>query len=165
MRRRYTTDEFRSAVAQIREVNPHASVTTDIIVGFPGENDNEFDDSFRFCRDIGFAAIHVFMFSARPGTPAAAMPNQIDAPVKKMRSLRMLALAQKSAVEYRKQFIGQIHNVLWESETNPGTGIFDGLTDTYIRVFARSDQPLNNRLLPAKLTAIVRGGIKGELTA
>ena len=133
------------------------------MVGFPGESDAEFEESYQFCRDTGFAAIHVFMYSPRPNTPAATMDGQIDAHTKKQRSLSMLALARESSVTYRKQFLGQVHDVLWESETEPETGLFNGLTDNYIRVFAHSARPLHNSLLPARLISPMRQGIRGEL--
>ncbi len=163
MRRRYTVNEYLEAVKMIRDLMPDASITTDIMVGFPGESDTEFEESYRLCCDTGFAGIHVFMYSPRPNTPAASMDGQIDARIKKQRSLKMLALAHESAINYQRQFLGQVHDVLWESETGQETGIFDGLTDNYIRVFTHSTLPLSNRLLPVKLISPMRRGIRGEL--
>ena len=165
MRRKYTAGAFKEAIANIRSIIPDSSITTDVIVGFPGESDSEFEETIRLCRDTGFAAVHVFMFSPRPGTAAALMKGFIDATVKKQRSLQMLALARESANTFHSRFIGQIRSVLWESETKPGAGLFAGLTDNYIRVFTQSHAPLHNRLLPTKLVSVTRGGIKGELTS
>ncbi|HAV10350.1 MAG TPA: tRNA (N(6)-L-threonylcarbamoyladenosine(37)-C(2))-methylthiotransferase MtaB [Dehalococcoidia bacterium] len=161
MRRHYTVNQYLESVTMIRKLLPDASITTDIMVGFPGESDTEFEESYHLCRDIGFSAIHVFMYSPRPDTPAVSMDKQIDAHIKKQRSLKMLALAYESAIKYQKKFLGQVHDVLWERETEQK--LFNGLTDNYLRVFTHSTLPLSNRLLPVRLVSSTRQGIRGEL--
>ena len=150
MRRRYDTSEYQQAVSQIRGNVPDAAVTTDVIVGFPGETDNEFEESYRFCRRMEFARIHVFPFSSRSGTEAAKIPDQIDSKTKKQRSDTMLTLAEESARDFRQRFSGRTMTVLWEQRT--GEGIWSGVTGNYLRVFTKSEEDLSNRLMPVTLT-------------
>lgn len=149
MRRRYDTTEYEQTVSLIRRSVPDAAITTDIIVGFPGETDDEFEESYRFCQRMEFARIHVFPFSARSGTEAAQMPGQIDSRMKKKRSDSMLTLAEESARNFRQHFSGRTMTVLWEQRT--GDYIWSGVTGNYIRVFTESREDLNNRLMPVKL--------------
>jgi threonylcarbamoyladenosine tRNA methylthiotransferase MtaB len=148
MGRRYRTADYKRAVEQIREAIPGVAITTDIIVGFPGESDDEFKESYDFARQMQFARIHVFPYSPRPGTRAAAMPNHVEDKVKQERSRRMLALGRQAVRNFRKRFVGQTVMVLWEKQTG---GVWSGLTDNYIRVFTKSDKDLTNQLLPVKL--------------
>jgi len=149
MKRRYDTTEYERTVSLIRRSVPDAAITTDIIVGFPGETEEEFEESYRFCQRMEFARIHVFPFSPRSGTEAAQMPNQIDSRMKKKRSDRMLALAEESVHNFRQHFSGRTMTVLWEQRT--GDYIWSGVTGNYIRVFTESKENLNNRLMPVKL--------------
>ena len=160
MRRRYSAGDYQRAVSLIRSVVPGAAVTTDIMVGFPGETEEEFKESYEFCRQLGFARIHVFPYSPRPGTLAAQMPRSVAAGVKKERSRRMLALAQESAQNFHQQFLDQTVPVLWEKQTG---GVWSGLTDSYIRVFTRSGEDLTNKLLATKLVGIGKDGVWGEI--
>ncbi len=148
MRRRYTAARYQQAVALIREIVPGAAITTDIIVGFPGETEAEFKESYNFARQMEFARIHVFTYSPRPGTQAAATAGQVEDKLKRERSRRMLALARASVRNFRRRFLGKTMMVLWEKET---CGVWSGLTDNYIRVFTKSDKDLTNKLLPVKL--------------
>ncbi|NLT28563.1 MAG: tRNA (N(6)-L-threonylcarbamoyladenosine(37)-C(2))-methylthiotransferase MtaB [Dehalococcoidales bacterium] len=107
MRRLYTTDDYANAVSLIRSVAGDAAITTDIIAGFPGESDDEFSESYNFCKKMGFARIHVFSYSKRRGTAANIMPNQISPQVKKKRSDLMLALAEEAAAAFYSSFIGK----------------------------------------------------------
>jgi len=148
MGRRYKTADYRRAVELIREAVPDAAITTDVIVGFPGESEAEFQESYDFARQMRFARIHVFPYSPRPGTKAAAMPDKVDDKVKRERSRKMLALGRKAVRDFRQKFFGQTVMVLWEKET---CGVWSGLTDNYIRVFTKSDKDLTNKLMPVKL--------------
>jgi len=150
MGRRYTANQYREAVSSIRSVLPQAAITTDVIVGFPGETEEEFAKSRRFCRRMGFARIHVFPYSLRQGTQAARMSGQVAEGVKRRRSQRMLILAEESAQNFRQQFLGKTMTVLFEQQSN---GVWSGLTDNYIKIYTRSDQDLRNKLLLVKLTA------------
>jgi len=148
MKRRYTTADYKRAVELIRKAVPGAAVTTDVIVGFPGETEAEFRESYDFARQMDFARIHVFTYSPRPGTKAADTPRQVDDKIKRERSRRMLALGRACVRSFRKGFLGKTMLVLWEKETG---GVWSGLTDNYIRAYTKSDQDLTNQLMPVEL--------------
>ncbi len=163
MRRRYSVADYRHAVSLIRKTVPDVAITTDIMVGFPGESDKEFEESYRFCREIDFANIHVFSYSPRPGTLAAQMPEQVSDRLKKERSLRMLELARESAHKFCQRFLERSIMVLWEKEVTPGSGIYSGLSLNYIRVFTESRRQLTNQLLPVRLVRLHEQGLWGEV--
>ena len=162
MRRCYSLDDYRTTMDLIRQI-PRVAITTDIMVGFPGESEEEFERSYGFCQQAGFANIHVFPFSPRPGTQAFKMPNQVRDEVKKERSRRMLELSWISRRNFAEQFLSQTMWVLWEKETNLGSSIYSGLTDNYIRVFTQSEKPLTNKILPVRLMEFHAQGMWGEL--
>jgi threonylcarbamoyladenosine tRNA methylthiotransferase MtaB len=149
MGRRYSTADYQRAVDLIRGVVPGVAITTDVIVGFPGETDEEFKESYDFCKQIQFARIHVFSYSPRPGTKAADMPGQVDDKVKRERSRRMLTLGRACLRNFRQEFLGKTLMVLWEKESG---GVWSGLTDNYIRVYTKSDEDLTNQLVPVRLS-------------
>jgi len=148
MRRHYSAGDYQRSVSLIRSFVPDAAITTDVIVGFPGESEAEFEESYRFCKEIDFARIHVFPYSARPGTEAAVMPLVAEA-IKKERSQRMLALAGESVRNFKQRFLGKVRPVLWESECQDG--LWSGLTDNYIKVYTRSCADLANKLQPVRV--------------
>jgi threonylcarbamoyladenosine tRNA methylthiotransferase MtaB len=133
MGRCYTVADYSNAVSLVHKFVPGAAVTTDIIVGFPGESDTEFEESYRVCRETGFADMHVFTYSMRPGTSAAEMAGQVGDKQKKARSQRMLTLTGEIAGDFGRRFFGQTVTVLWENEVTLGTGVYSGLSDNYIR--------------------------------
>jgi len=147
----------------IKEMIPEAAITTDIMVGFPGESDAEFEQSYSFCQQAGFANIHVFPFSTRPETAAAGMPEQLKDKVKKERNQRMLELSRSCRRRFCEQFLGQTMPVLWEKETSPGSGIYSGLTGNYIRVFTGSEKSLSDEITPVKLVGFHNQGMRGEV--
>jgi len=149
MKRRYYVDDYQKAVSSIRELVPDVAITTDIIVGFPGETEVEFEESYELCRRLQFARIHVFAYSSRSGTQASQLLQQISDGVKKRRSQKMLALAEESAENFRQQFSDKTRPVLWEKQC--GDGVWSGLTDNYIKVHTKSSGDLTNKLLPVKL--------------
>jgi threonylcarbamoyladenosine tRNA methylthiotransferase MtaB len=161
MKRRYSTSEYLRAVKMIRAVLPEAAITTDVIVGFPGETDDEFRESLELCRDVGFARVHVFPFSPRPGTGASTMLGRIPEEVKKRRSREMLTLADESSLAFICSFSGRIMTVLWEKQSG---GLWSGFTDNYIKVFARSSGDLTGKLLPVQLVKTYRDGIWGLIS-
>ncbi len=161
MRRRYSIEDYRSAVSLIRELVPEAAITTDIMVGFPGETEAEFHDSGEFCRQMEFARVHVFPYSPRPGTEATRLPCHISANIKKARSQKMLALARESMSSFNHRFLGRTLTVLWEDQSG---GIWSGLTDNYIKVYTESNDDLTNRLLPVKLVEVYTDGVWGQET-
>jgi threonylcarbamoyladenosine tRNA methylthiotransferase MtaB len=161
MHRPYSLAEYEVAVCQARDTIPDLSITTDILVGFPGEGEGEFEESHRFCERIGFAGMHVFPYSKRPGTAAATMPGQIDDKVKKNRSARMMALGKRSARQFRSQFLGRTMMVLWEDDS--GEGLWSGHTANYLRVYAQSDKNPANQMLAVKLVEEYADGLVGEI--
>ncbi|MDD5127906.1 MAG: tRNA (N(6)-L-threonylcarbamoyladenosine(37)-C(2))-methylthiotransferase MtaB [Dehalococcoidales bacterium] len=150
MKRRYSTADYERAVALIRAAVPQAAITTDVIVGFPGETAAEFDESYRFCEEIGFARIHVFPFSPRAGTAAALMTEAVNESIKRQRNEKMLALAELSAAAFRQKFTGQTLAVLWEKRS--AGGVWSGFTDNYLKVYLKSSDDLANKLVRVKLT-------------
>lgn len=158
MKRRYSVADYKKAVGLIREAMPEAGITTDIIVGFPGETEAEFQESYDFCRRMEFSRIHVFTFSPRPGTEAVRMKPQVSAEVKKQRSQQMLALAEESARKFYNKFLGRTMMVLWEKQSD---GIWSGHTDNYIKVYARSSEDLSNKLQKVKLAEVRGDGVWG----
>ena len=161
MGRAYSTADYQRAVSLAREAIPNLALTTDIMVGFPGESEGEFNKSYRFCERIGFAGLHIFPYSPRPGTRAARMANTVGDGEKKRRTHLMLNLAEGSSRRFRERFLGQEMNVLWEGEKE---GIWFGLTGNYLRVFLPSQEQLANELLTANLVAHKEDGVWGELT-
>jgi threonylcarbamoyladenosine tRNA methylthiotransferase MtaB len=160
MKRRYITADYLRVVALIRRSVPDVAITTDVIVGFPGETDALFRETLDFCRELKFARIHVFPFSPRPGTAAATMPDQLSAAVKRERSQIMLSLAKESARSFQQYFLGRTLEVLWERSFG---GVWSGLTGNYIRIYARTGQDISNKLMPVKLSKIYKDGVWGEL--
>jgi threonylcarbamoyladenosine tRNA methylthiotransferase MtaB len=166
MGRRYTSEEFSRLVNEARSRIPDLAVTTDIIVGFPGETEAEFDESYRFVEGMGFARSHIFKYSARPGTQAAKMPNQVPYSEKKRRSEAMIALARRSSKAFRRRFIGRNLEVLWEGRVRVGRKerrSWFGLTDNYIRVVTESEKDLTNTITPTQLVALTEDGVRGEV--
>ncbi|MFC1866438.1 tRNA (N(6)-L-threonylcarbamoyladenosine(37)-C(2))-methylthiotransferase MtaB [Chloroflexota bacterium] len=158
MRRCYLSRDYKRVLSLIRSLLPDAAITTDVIVGFPGESEAEFERSYNFCRRMGFSRIHVFPFSARPDTPAAEMPDKIDDAIKKQRSRKMMALAEESATNFRRRFLGRVMPVLWEQKKK---SIWSGLTDNYIRVYTGAKEDLNNRITRIKLEKLYKDGVWG----
>jgi threonylcarbamoyladenosine tRNA methylthiotransferase MtaB len=159
MKRRYSVGDYQQALSLIQALVPEVAITTDIIVGFPGETEEEFGESYNFCQQMQFARIHVFPYSPRRGTEAAQMPHKVSDKVKKERSQKMLALAQQSAQNFSRRFLGKTMPVLWEKRSD---GIWSGHSDNYIKVYTRSSQDLTNQLLPTKLGKISGDGVWGE---
>ena len=165
MARRYTTAEFAALVDAARAAIPDLAVTTDVIVGFPGETEQEAAKALSFVRAMGFARVHVFPYSLRPGTPAAGLPDQVSPAVKAERARAMREIATASAQAFGGQFIGRTMSVLWESSRQGEVGpVWSGLTDNYLRVFAAGSANLANRQTDVRLVALTKGGLQGELS-
>ncbi len=161
MRRRYTTSQYADLVATARRLIPDLAVTTDVIVGFPGETAEEFAASLSFVEKIEFARLHVFKYSARPGTAAATMPHQVPYVEKKKRSETILKLAWESSQRFRRRFLGRRMEVLWETACRDDKHTWSGLTDNYIRVITRSERDLANTITSTRLVGLVEGGMRG----
>ena len=152
MRRRYTAERYLEAVEEIRSAVPGASVTADVIVGFPGETDEDFEETYTVCEQAEFAAMHVFPYSVRPGTSAAHFEGKIGPAVKSARMERLLELARRQAAAFRNTILGSTRPVLWEEDSGgPGGRAWHGLTDNYVRVVAHSREALRNRVTPVRL--------------
>jgi threonylcarbamoyladenosine tRNA methylthiotransferase MtaB len=160
MNRQYTARGFLQAVSLIRSEIEDAAITTDVIVGFPGETEAEFRESYDFCLEIGFSRIHVFSYSARGGTAAAKMKDQVGSSLKKLRSEKMLELAKSSLQNFCRPFLAKTEAVLVEGSAH---GLSSGLTDNYIRVYTRSESALINNLVPVRLSGLYKDGVWGEI--
>lgn len=161
MGRAYDTTDYERAAALAREAVPNLALTTDIMVGFPSEGEEEFGESYRFCERMEFAAMHVFPYSARPGTEAARMADKVGDGEKKQRCQLMLDLARRGSQSFKRRFVGQTMNVLWEGNKD---SIWFGLTENYMRVFLLGQEQLANQILETKLVAQHDGLLQGELT-
>lgn len=149
MRRRYDTAFYEELVKRLRASFPDCSVTTDIMVGFPLESDEEFESSLAFVKRIGFARAHVFAYSPRKDTPAASMSGQITRHEKEKRSKIMTAATDLSAAEFIKSAKGKVSDVLFEKELYPG--IFEGYTENYIQVKVKSDTDISGQIFPVSI--------------
>ncbi len=143
MNRRYTAEEFFEATNRLRAKFPNAALTTDIIVGFPGETVEEFNETYEFLKKIKFYHMHVFKYSPRKGTKAAVMPNQVDSKIKEIRSKKLIELSDESELEYNKSYIGKKVQVLFEEKDN---GYYKGHTKNYMVVKYRTDEGLENKI-------------------
>ena len=160
MGRTYTTAEYERAVSLAREAIPNLALTGDIMVGFPGESEEEFEESYRFCERIGFAKLHVFPYSARPGTRASRMTGGVRDSDRSQRCQLMLDLGRRSSRIFGERFLGQNMNVLWEGCRE---GVWFGLTENYLRVFGCSQEQLTNQLLETTIVGQLDGSLWGEL--
>jgi threonylcarbamoyladenosine tRNA methylthiotransferase MtaB len=157
MRRGYTLEKYRQIVEQIHRELPDASITTDIIVGFPGETEQEFSETLAFAAEMGFAKIHVFPYSPRSGTLAAGMPDQVADADKKQRGERLRLLSDELSQKWRSRFLGEIREVLWEAK-DPNSLMRSGLTGNYLRVFIQSEENLRNHLTTVRLLKLAGNG-------
>lgn len=148
MNRRYTADEFLWATERLRAKFPNAALTTDIIVGFPGETEEEFEKTYEFLKKIKFYQMHVFKYSPRKGTKAAVMPNQIDGNIKEARSKRLIELSQNNELEYNKSHISDEVEVLFEERDGD---YYKGHTKNYIVVKYKTQDELENCILKLKV--------------
>lgn len=137
MNRRYTTEEFRDVTKRLRSKFPNAALTTDIIVGFPGETDDEFNTTYEFLKDIAFYKMHIFKYSQRKGTKAAVMPNQVDGKIKEERSKKLIELSNENEYNYNKKYIGKQVEVLFEEREGE---YLKGHTTNYIVVKHKTDK-------------------------
>lgn len=163
MNRKYTTAEYAKAVDLLRDKIPDVSVTTDVMVGFPGETDEEFETTYRFLEKIRFAKMHVFKYSPRKGTPAARRSDQVDGRVKEERSERLIELSDRCQLEFNSSFLGRVMPVLYEQEDRDRKGWYEGLTPNYIRVLSKGDAGVVGNILPTRLVEAENDFISGEV--
>ena len=149
MRRKYTMESFAERLVKLREIMPDLAVTSDVIVGFPGETEEEFMETYNFVKDHEFSELHVFPYSKRTGTPAARMEDQIDEEVKNERVHRLITLSDQLAKEYASKFEGQVLEVI--PEESHEEGLYIGYTDNYLKVIFPGTEEMVGELVKVKI--------------
>ena len=161
MKRRYTTEEYKAIVDRLRAAIPNVSITTDVIVGFPGETNEEFDKTYEFLKDIELTHMHVFKYSPRKGTPAATMENQVDPSTKHDRSEKLLQLNEENFNKFGQKMLDKEFNVLFEQKV--GDNKYEGLTENYVKVIVESDNDISEQILKVKITDVKNEFLEGIL--
>ena len=151
MNRRYTSKEYFEACQKLREAFEDVAITTDIIVGFPTESEENFKESYDFAKEVKLSQIHVFPYSPKEGTVAAKIRPQVEPEVKNERSQKMLELAEKLNREFREKYLNKDVDVLFEREEN---GFYEGHTRNYIKVLCKAEKDLTNQIVKVKLTKV-----------
>jgi threonylcarbamoyladenosine tRNA methylthiotransferase MtaB len=155
MRRRYTTAQFAHLVENLRRVfGDDVGITTDIMVGFPGETDEHFDESCQFVEEIGFSQLHVFRYSPRKGTPAATYPDQVSPHIAAARSQAMIALGERLNTAFRQRMLGKQKEVLIEASREGKNNRLAGFTDNYLRVLVDAPESAINQIQRVTLSAL-----------
>ncbi len=160
MNRRYDTARFLESVTLLRSTFDRPGITTDLIVGFPGETEEEFARTLEFIEQAAFSAMHIFPYSRRPGTPAAEMPDQVPAAVKEERARRAAAAAARMKQTFLEGWTGETLPVLFEEQRD---GLWRGHTTRYSEAAAASGENLHNRILPVRMVRAEKGFLLGEL--
>jgi len=163
MNRKYTTGEYRRVVEKLREVFADVAITTDLIVGFPGETEEEFQKTVDFVDEIAFSGMHVFKYSQRSGTPAAKYEHQVKPQVKDARSKVITAIAKKNEEKFKKAFIGRSKPVLYEQPFDGQKSLFEGLTDNYIRVVSESQEDIKGKIIETVLMELKEDYMTGSI--
>ncbi len=163
MHRRYTCAEYAELIQRIRELFPGCAVTTDIMTGFPGETEADFSETLEFVKNIRFSEVHIFRYSPRPGTPAAASPEQVPEAVKKTRADRLSGLARLLREEYLNSNIGQIHQVLFERQKHPAFHGGHAENYVYVTIPAKPGENFRNQIKSVRITEFRDGRLLGEL--
>ncbi len=152
MNRKYATAQVREIIERLRRYYDDVMLTTDIIVGFPGETEEEFETTYQFLKEIKFYKMHVFQYSPRKGTRAAVMQNQVDGSIKEARSKRLIELSNENQKMYNQQLVGKEVEVLFEDkEVEDGIKYFRGHTQNYVLVKYKTDENLENTLKNVKV--------------
>lgn len=159
MKRKYDTARYLESVNLLRKFFPGCALTTDMIVAFPGETEEEFGESLDFIRRCAFADMHIFPYSRRPGTPAASMPGQLGNAVKEQRSRAAIAVAEEMSRAYRESLIGTVQPVLFEDEEQ---GFYTGHAPNYVKVYVK-ESGLHNQIRNVTVTEVTADGVKGNL--
>lgn len=161
MKRRYTTEEYKAIVDRLKAAIPNVSITTDVIVGFPGETNEEFDKTYEFLKDIELTHMHVFKYSPRKGTPAATMENQVDPSTKHDRSEKLLQLNEENFNKFGQKMLDKEFNVLFEQKV--GDNKYEGLTENYVKVIVESDNDISEQILKVKIKDVKNEFLEGIL--
>ena len=160
MNRRYTPLDFSEVVDEIRRRLPEASITTDVIVGFPGETEEEFNETYSFLDRMKLTKVHTFKYSPRKGTPAYHMEDQVDGNEKDRRSKLIMAQSDKNEDDFLKSYVGKTFEVLYEEGKN---GVHMGYTANYMKVSVLSQENIQGRYLPTKITKVEKQVLMGEI--
>ena len=160
MKRKYDTARYYESVELLRKFFPECAVTTDMIVAFPGETEEEFAQSLAFIRRCNFADMHIFPYSRRPGTPADKMPGQHNNATKEARSRAAIAVAEEMSRAYRESWVGRTLEVLFEDKDGE---FYTGHAPNYVKVYAVGEN-LHNEIRTVTVTGVYRDGVTGELT-
>ena len=162
MRRRYTAERYRERIAKIRELMPDAFLGVDVIVGFPGEGEQEFMETYRLLEEVGASFLHIFPFSERPGTPAVEMSNKVQSRISTERVSRLEELSDRLHKSFAEKYLGSVREVLFESTDR--NGLMYGYTDNYLRVSAPYDTALINNICAVRLLDFdAEGNITSEI--
>lgn len=161
MNRKYTTEEYMNVVKLLRENIKDVALTTDVMTGFPGETEEEFQKTCSFLEKVKFMKMHIFKFSPRKGTPAASYKDQVTPENKEQRSRVLLDMSERLSLEFNKQYLGRTMPVLFEQEVKGREGYYEGLTANYIQVLCRADESLKGKISAARLTDATADGITG----
>ena len=162
MRRRYTTSQYARLVEKLRATFPDVGITTDVMVGFPGETDKVFEESLRFVEEIGFSQLHVFRYSPRRGTPAVDYPDQVPPGVSAARSARMIDLGNRLGNAFKRRMLGKKVKVLVEDSREGEMGQLAGFTPNYLRVLLDVPASEINRITSVKLVGLDNELIQGK---
>lgn len=161
MNRKYTAEQYIESAERLKKYFPNVAFTTDIIAGFPGETEEDFEESYKFAEKIGFSKIHAFPYSPKTGTPAAKMPDQVLNSVKNERTNRLISLSNRMADEFIEGFVGKTMPVLYEQEI--AEGVYEGYTTNYIRVHSKSDKNLCNVIADTKIMSVEHETAEGRI--
>ena len=176
MNRKYNTKEYKDVIERLRDNIEDIAITTDVMVGFPGETDKEFETTYEFLRKIGFSKMHIFKYSPRKGTPAASFPNQISGKVKDERSNRLIRLSNECSLNFHKKFLGREMPILFEKQIdnnsygqlnctslNLNENVIEGLSPNYIRVFCNGNNNLKGEIQNVVLKEVKDEVMIGEI--
>lgn len=161
MNRRYTTQEYKTIVDKLRKEIPNVAITTDVIVGFPGETEEEFEQTYKFLKDIELSQMHIFKYSPRKGTEAADMDNQVSPQIKHERSEKLLQLNKENFKNFASKMVGKEFEVLFEQEI--GENKYEGLTPNYLKTIVTSNKDICGKILKIKITEVKDEYVEGIL--
>lgn len=161
MNRRYTTKEYKDIVDKLRSAIPNVAITTDVIVGFPGETEEEFEQTYNFLKDVELSQMHIFKYSPRKGTKAADMDNQVSPQIKHERSEKLLQLNKENFEKFASKSLGKEFEVLFEQ--NVGENKYEGLTPNYLKTIVTSNEDISGKILKVKITEVKDEYVEGIL--
>lgn len=161
MNRKYSVEQYKTIVNSLRDNIEDVSITTDIIVGFPGETEEEFNKTYEFLREIKLAKMHIFKYSPRTGTKAASMKNQVDGTAKEIRSKMLIKLNEENEKEFMSRYIGRKMKVLYEQKTSEGSDMYEGYTPNYIKVLSKTKENVKEKIINTLLVEVKEEHIIG----